>query len=81
MENFGWQATFFTIIPIAILLLVIIWRFVHIRETPQETDPSSIERLIKNDKESGPVPITNSKRRKRGKLQLDVKGAQILQYL
>ena len=78
VENFGWQATFFTIIPIAILLLVIIWRFVHIRETPQKTDPSSIELSIKNDKESGPVPITNSKKRKRGKLQLDVKGAAAL---
>lgn len=77
VENFGWQATFFTIIPIAILLLVTIWRFVHIRETRQ-TDSSSIEHSVITNKESGLVPITNSKKRARGKLQLDIKGAAAL---
>jgi MFS family permease len=66
VENFGWQATFFTIIPIAILLLIIIRRYVHIRET-RETDPS----LMKDKgRKSG-----KSNNRKRGKLQLDIKGA------
>jgi MFS family permease len=32
IRSYGWQATFFTIIPIAITLLVTIWRFIHIDE-------------------------------------------------
>jgi MFS family permease len=30
IENYGWQSTFFTIIPIAIILLVVIRRFINI---------------------------------------------------
>jgi MFS family permease len=30
IQHFGWQATFFTIIPIAISILIIIWKFIHI---------------------------------------------------
>jgi MFS family permease len=32
IRSYGWQATFFTIIPIAITLLITIWRFIHIDE-------------------------------------------------
>jgi len=32
IQNFGWQATFFSIIPISIALLVIIARFIHVKE-------------------------------------------------
>ncbi len=32
IQNFGWQSTFFSIIPIVISLLVVIQRFVHIGE-------------------------------------------------
>lgn len=77
VENLGWQATFFTIIPIAILLLIIIWRFVHIRET-LAADPSPIKQSVRKDKESGLIPVANSNKRQRGKLQLDIKGAAAL---
>jgi MFS family permease len=33
VENYGWQSTFFTIIPIAISLLLIIWRLINIVDT------------------------------------------------
>ncbi|HEV2875767.1 MAG TPA: MFS transporter, partial [Nitrososphaeraceae archaeon] len=33
VQDYGWQSTFFTIIPIAISLLIIIWRFIHITES------------------------------------------------
>ncbi len=29
IQNYGWHSTFFTIIPITIVLLFIIWRFIH----------------------------------------------------
>src|ERR687893_2174375 len=32
VQFFGWHATFFTIIPISISLLIVIWRFVHLDE-------------------------------------------------
>jgi MFS family permease len=33
VQDYGWQNTFFTIIPIAIFLLIIIWRFIHLTES------------------------------------------------
>src|ERR671922_2913416 len=30
VQDYGWQSTFFTIIPITITLLLVIWRFIHI---------------------------------------------------
>ena len=32
IKNYGWQATFFTIIPIAIGLLIVVSRFIHVTE-------------------------------------------------
>ncbi len=77
VENFGWQATFFTIIPIAILLLITIWRFVHIGEN-QQIDPEPIKYSISRGKESSLVPVTNFDEKRRRKLQLDIKGAVAL---
>lgn len=77
VENFGWQATFFTIIPIAILLLIIIWRFVHIGEN-QQIDPTPIKYSPGRSKESSLVPVTNFDEKRRRKLQIDIKGAAAL---
>ena len=77
VENFGWQATFFTIIPIAILLLITIWRFVHIGEN-QQIDPEPVKYSISRGKESSLVPVTNFDEKRRRKLQLDIKGAVAL---
>jgi MFS family permease len=77
VENFGWQATFFTIIPIAILLLITIWRFVHIGEN-QQIDPAPIKYSVSRGKESSLVPVTNFDEKRRRKLQLDIKGAVAL---
>jgi len=32
IQNFGWQATFFSIIPVSIAMVVIIFRFIHVKE-------------------------------------------------
>jgi MFS family permease len=77
VENFGWQATFFTIIPIAILLLITIWRFVHIGEN-QQIDPAPIKYSNSRGKESSLVPVINFDEKRRRKLQLDIKGAVAL---
>ena len=38
IQNFGWQATFFSIIPVAVALWIIIWRFVHIGNSKLSPD-------------------------------------------
>ena len=77
VQYYGWQATFFTITPVAILLLIIIRRYVHIRET-RETDFMPIERSVSIDKQSHQRPLAKSKMGTRRKLQLDIKGAAAL---
>jgi MFS family permease len=77
VENFGWQATFFTIIPIAILLLITIWRFVHIGEN-QQIEPAPIKYSPGRGEESSLVPVTNFDEKRRRKLQIDIKGAAAL---
>ncbi|MPZ05932.1 MAG: MFS transporter [Nitrososphaeraceae archaeon] len=77
VENFGWQATFFTIIPIVILLLITIWRFVHIGEN-QQIDPAPIKDSVGRGKESSLVPVTNFDEKRKRKLQIDIKGAAAL---
>jgi MFS family permease len=40
IQNFGWQATFFSIFPIAVILGVVIRKFIHVR------DPSTAEAKV-----------------------------------
>ena len=42
IQNFGWQATFFSMIPISIALLVIIARFIHVEEPHLHTKSEKI---------------------------------------
>jgi MFS family permease len=59
IQHFGWQATFFTIIPIAISLLIVIWRFIDVskNEYPHQQLSQLRQRL---DKKSSIVNL-NSK--------------------
>ena len=47
IKHYGWEATFFSIIPIAVALLIIIWRFIHVDEgktlTPQLQQPQQYQ--------------------------------------
>ncbi|MGB6672973.1 MAG: MFS transporter [Candidatus Nitrosopolaris sp.] len=38
IKHYGWQATFFTIIPIAIALLIVVSRFIRVNEEEVETE-------------------------------------------
>lgn len=77
VENFGWQETFFTVIPVALLLLIIIWRFVHIREYT-EIDPSPLKQQVSTGEEPVLDPNTIVEDTRKRKLQLDLKGAVTL---
>ncbi len=51
IQHYGWQATFFTIIPIVVALFFIVWRFIHVdsiqRPTPQQQQQQESEHTMK----------------------------------
>jgi MFS family permease len=52
INYYGWQATFFTIIPIAIALLLTIWRYIP---STDEQDSSSIQLALKRGVHKYPI--------------------------
>jgi MFS family permease len=62
VQNFGWQATFFSIFPVAVVLALIITRFIRIRKLP-------IELIMKAAEESENAAKASS---------IDLKGALAL---
>ena len=75
VEDYGWQYTFFTIIPIAIALLLVIWRFIHVTEINAEDQSQKEPRIL----EGKNVPIIGNIDDKRtfskASSQIDIKGA------
>ena len=86
IQHYSWHSTFFTLIPIAIALLFVIWRFIHVdegveqtrkqqqeQEQQRETDP------IKRKKNSQSIErertISKSSKSVTSKTHVDVKGA------
>lgn len=74
IKDYGWQATFFTIIPIAIALLIIIWRFIHIDE--QLSGRRSLQQSVVTGEISNRLISKNHKgNTKYGSKNIDIKGA------
>ncbi len=73
VQNYGWQNTFFTIIPIAIALLFIIWRFIHVIDLNERAQSQIQSRLPEdgNTGKIGSVDINGTPPRD----QIDIKGA------
>ncbi|HEX5977787.1 MAG TPA: MFS transporter, partial [Nitrososphaeraceae archaeon] len=75
VQDYGWQNTFFTIIPIAIALLLIIWRFIHVIDSRDEDQGRKRSRILEGDNISktsnGDYNATLSK----ASNQIDIKGA------
>jgi MFS family permease len=83
IQHFGWQATFFTIIPISISLLIVIWRFVNVNQNENvEQQPLHLQQQV--DKKSSIVNLNsrnndnNSHIKISGNKTIDVKGALTL---
>ena len=57
IQNYGWRMTFFTIIPIAIALLLIIRRFIRVDDRPVKHELQEIPEI--NQKQSGIVEKVN----------------------
>jgi MFS family permease len=85
IQNYGWRTTFFTIIPVAIALLLIIRRFIHVNEGDdqqyqQQTQKRS--KIVEEDNDidntknnNQPKKMNNSNSNKKPPNQIDVKGA------
>ncbi len=78
IQNFGWRMTFFTIIPISIILLFIIRKFIHIDddynfEIENKKKLNSIDKkLTKTDREKKTKVVEKTK------IQIDIKGSMLL---
>jgi MFS family permease len=75
VQDYGWHNTFFTIIPIAIALLLIIWRFIHMVDIKDEDQSQERSRILEGDNigktRSGNDKTTFAKFSN----QIDIKGA------
>ena len=78
VQDYGWQNTFFTIIPIAIALLLIIWRFIHVTDIKEEDQSQKRSRILEgeNVSKTGKTRNSNDKRAfSKASNQIDIKGA------
>jgi MFS family permease len=76
IQHFGWQATFFTIIPISISLLIVIQRFIDVNQNEYvKQKPSHLQQ--QHNKKSRTINlISNDEANSRNnKATIDVKGA------
>jgi len=75
VQDYGWHNTFFTIIPIAIALLLIIWRFIHLVDIKDEDQSQERSRILEGDN----IGKTRSENDKttfaKVSSQIDIKGA------
>jgi MFS family permease len=80
IQHFGWQATFFTIIPISISLLIVIWRFVDVKQNEYPEQPFQLQRQAE-DKKSSILNLNSDKNyntKTSGNKTIDIKGALTL---
>ncbi|MGZ5490434.1 MAG: MFS transporter [Nitrososphaeraceae archaeon] len=91
IQHYSWHSTFFTLIPIAIALLFVIWRFIHVgeegleqtrkqqqeqKQQQRETDPIKREKNSKSIERE--TTISKSSKSVTSKTRVDVKGAVTL---
>src|SRR5918996_2683379 len=83
IEHFGWRMTFYSVIPIALLLIIIILRYVRVKEptekilTQKKQEELSDEESKDSDEHPG-QPQSTKDIRKSGISKLDIKGAIFL---
>ena len=75
VQFFGWHATFFTIIPISILLLIVIWRFVHLDERESNKYQWSVNQSSTENVRSESSSLQTKKDSSRPDRRIDIKGA------
>jgi len=88
IQHYSWHSTFFTLIPIAIALLFVIWRFIHVDEEGLEQTRKQQQEQKQQQRETDPIKrkknstsierettISKSSKSVTSKTRVDVKGA------
>jgi MFS family permease len=75
VQDYGWQNTFFTIIPIAIALLLIIWRFIHVIDSRDEDQGQKRSRILEGNNISKTSNRDDNAPLSKASNQIDIKGA------
>jgi MFS family permease len=75
VQDYGWQNTFFTIIPIAIALLLIIWRFIHVIDSRDEDQSQKRSRILEGNNISKISNRDDNATLSKASNQIDIKGA------
>lgn len=79
VENYGWQSTFFTIIPISIALLLTIWRLINIVDTRKVGQSASQSDVLSYDNDNFDITDIGDKAEKfafsKMSNLIDIKGA------
>ena len=75
VQDYGWQNTFFTIIPIAIALLLIIWRFIHVTDIKEEDQSQKRSRILEGENVSKTRNSNDKRAFSKASNQIDIKGA------
>src|SRR5918995_1198643 len=76
VQDYGWQSTFFTIIPIAIALLLVIWRFIHLTDSRDEDQSQKRSRILEGDDNASKTSSQgDNSTMPKASSQIDIKGA------
>ena len=75
VQDYGWHNTFFTIIPIAIALLLIIWRFIHVVDIKDEDQSQERSRIVESDNIRKTGSANDKTTFAKVSNQIDIKGA------
>ncbi|MFZ0647841.1 MAG: MFS transporter [Nitrososphaeraceae archaeon] len=75
VQDYGWQNTFFTIIPIAIALLLIIWRFIHVTDIKEEDQSQKRSRILEGENVRKTRNSNDKRAFSKASNQIDIKGA------
>jgi MFS family permease len=80
IQDYGWRATFFTIIPIAIALLLIIRHFIHVNQDEQKEYHQGKREQQSHVTNKDPQKNIDNAKSNNGKSanQIDIKGALLL---
>ncbi|MBA3750796.1 MAG: MFS transporter, partial [Nitrosopumilus sp.] len=77
IQHFGWKMTFFTIIPISIIILFVIRKYIHINDNYNYDDRKNKESLKSETKSTININKNRKKVKKEKitKIQMDIKGS------
>src|ERR687896_302553 len=78
IQDYGWRTTFFTIIPIAVALFLIIWRFIHLTDSRDEDQSQKRSRILEGDDNASKTSSqgnNSTMTMPKASSQIDIKGA------